>query len=106
MTRGLAEQARAADCLQRPLRSRFRQRLTRSVGLLGAAWLSGVAQGKSRPWPPVPGPTSGAVRGSGRAVSPVPTADPVRAGGGGAGTIQWAGPSWWPQAPAAVWLRG
>jgi hypothetical protein len=31
MTRGLAEQARAGDCLQRPLRSRFRQRLTRSV---------------------------------------------------------------------------
>ena len=47
MTRGLAEQARAADCLQRPLRSRFRQRLTRSVGLLGAAVLPGVARGKT-----------------------------------------------------------
>jgi hypothetical protein len=38
--------------------------------------------------------------------SPVPTADVVRAGGGGAGTRRGAGPSGGRQAPAAVWLEG
>ena len=72
MTRGLAEQARAADCLQRPLRSRFRQRLTRSVGLLLrslASWRgpektqtkASSRQGSRRRWAGVvaPGPGSG-----------------------------------------------
>ena len=45
------------------------RRLTASVGLLCAALLPGVVQGKSRPCPPVPGAALGVVRCGGRAVT-------------------------------------
>ena len=56
-----AQQGRAADCLQPPLLRRcgFRQQLTPSVGLLGAALLPRVARGKSRPCPTAGTPPAG-----------------------------------------------
>ena len=81
------------------------RRLTASVGLLGAALLPGVAQGKTAPvrlsQARRPARSAAVVRRS-----PVPTAAPGCAGGGGSGALRWAGPSWWPQAPVVGWLGG
>jgi hypothetical protein len=79
---GLLEHGSGADCLQRPLRSRFRQQLTASVGLLCAALLPGVAQEKSRPCPTAPGHASPpAQRRHARPFQARHPAKPQRAGG-------------------------
>ena len=90
-----------------------------ALGCCCAALLAGVAQGKadparpphatrtvspgvSPPHQPVPGPTAG--EGPPAVVlPPMPTGGPMHASGCGVGTILRAGPSWWPQPPAAAW---